>query len=79
MTARALNQFLAIEKGVKARTNRSVTNAYKALQKESLFSGLNRTYRPKDDDGDQLPADESNGRGQRSLCGFDRTLRHRRK
>lgn len=50
-----LNQIVAIEKGVKADAVRKESDAYHALQKTQLFGGIARTYRSKDDAGDQLP------------------------
>ena len=54
-----LNQIIAIEKGVKTSSYTKLTEAHKKLQKASLLSGLSRTYRPKDDDGDQLPPEST--------------------
>lgn len=44
-----LNQVIALEKGVKASTERAVTNAYHQFQKADLFNGLVRTYEPLDE------------------------------
>ena len=52
-----LAQIIAVEKGVKSQTERVETDLYHEVQKPQLFSGLSRTYRPKDDDGDQLPSE----------------------
>lgn len=54
-----LNQIIAVEKGAKTQAARALTNAYHAAQKPQLFQGINRTYRPKDDDGDQLPPEST--------------------
>lgn len=53
-----LNQIIAVEKGVKASSERAFTDAYHAIQRAPQMSGIARTYQPKDDDGDRLP-DES--------------------
>jgi hypothetical protein len=50
-----LNQIIAVEKGVKSRSFQELTEALHALQKASLLSGISRTYRPKDEEGEQLP------------------------
>ena len=50
-----LNQVLAIEKGVKSRTQSAVTGAYHKLQKQVLLNGLFKTYNPLDENGVQLP------------------------
>jgi hypothetical protein len=50
-----LNQIIAIEKGIKARSQKELTEAHHALQKPALLSGIARTYRPKDEEGEQLP------------------------
>jgi hypothetical protein len=54
-----LNQIIAIEKGIKSRSVQELSAAQQALQKPALLSGIARTYRPKDEDGEPLPP-ESN-------------------
>lgn len=54
-----LNQIIAVEKGVKARANREVSDLYKDLQKPAPQSGIVRTYRPKNEDGDVLPGEST--------------------
>ncbi|MBF8186041.1 hypothetical protein ITP53_09840 [Nonomuraea sp. K274] len=54
-----LNQILAVEKGVKASSQRAVTDAYHTIQKAPLLSGLSRTYQPIDDEGEQLPPEST--------------------
>uniref|UniRef100_UPI003F4985E3 DUF7873 family protein n=1 Tax=Nonomuraea bangladeshensis TaxID=404385 RepID=UPI003F4985E3 len=51
-----LNQILAVEKGVKASSQRAVADAHHTIQKHPLLSGLSRTYQPIDDEGDQATA-----------------------
>ncbi len=53
-----LNQVIAIEKGVKSRTVAKLTELHKIAQKPALFDGVSRTYRPKDEDGEQLPSEQ---------------------
>jgi hypothetical protein len=50
-----LNQILAVEAQVKKSSHELSTDAYQKLQKESLFGGQTRTYRPLDEDGEKLP------------------------
>jgi hypothetical protein len=50
-----LNQIIAVEKGVKTRSHQRLTEAHHALQKPAMLSGLSRAYRPKDEEGEQLP------------------------
>jgi hypothetical protein len=50
-----LNQVIAIEKGVKSRALQEITEAHHSLQKPAILSGISRTYRPKDEEGEQLP------------------------
>lgn len=53
-----LNQILAVEKGKKARTYAQISEIYKAIQKGGLFTGMTRSYQPKnDDDNERLPAE----------------------
>jgi hypothetical protein len=54
-----LNQIVAIEKGVKNQQNQVITEAYHAIQKANLFTGIARSYRPKDEDGDKLPGEST--------------------
>lgn len=53
-----LNQIIAIEKGIKSRVYSYVGELHKVLQKPALFNGLSKTYQPKDEDGEQLPAEK---------------------
>jgi hypothetical protein len=50
-----LNQIIAIEKGVKSQSLRELTDAHQLLQKPPLLAGISRTYRPRDEEGEQLP------------------------
>jgi hypothetical protein len=54
-----LNQIIAIEKGVKTRSHQELTEAHHALQKPALLQGIARTYRPKDEEGEQLPPEST--------------------
>lgn len=50
-----LNQIIAIEKGVKSRLYSTITDLNKASQKPDLFNGFVKTYRKKDEDGEDYP------------------------
>ena len=54
-----LNQIIAVEKGVKSRSLQELTEAHHALQKPALLSGITRTYRPRDEEGEQLPPEST--------------------
>lgn len=54
-----LNQIIAVEKGVKSKATREFTDLHREVTKTALLSGLSRTYQPKDDEGDQLPAEST--------------------
>lgn len=54
-----LSQIIAIEKGVKTASYSKLSEAHKKLQKPALLAGIARTYRSKDDDGDQLPPEST--------------------
>ena len=54
-----LNQIIAIEKSVKSQTMRELTDAHQLLQKPALLSGIARTYRPLDDEGEQYPPEST--------------------
>jgi hypothetical protein len=53
--ATTLNQIIAIEKGLKSQTLASVSDATRQVGKGELLSGIARTYRPVDDEGEALP------------------------
>lgn len=57
MAIKRLNQVIAIEKGIKNQAGKVLTDAYQELQKPSLLQGISKTYRPKEEDGDKLPAE----------------------
>lgn len=50
-----LNQIIAVEKGTKTRSQKELTEAHQTLQKPALLAGISRTYRPRDEEGEQLP------------------------
>jgi len=54
-----LNQIIAVEKGVKSRSYAELTEAHQQLQKAPLLAGIARTYRPKDDEGEQFPPEST--------------------
>ncbi|MBZ0310005.1 MAG: hypothetical protein K8I82_28340, partial [Anaerolineae bacterium] len=54
-----LNQIIAIEKGVKSQSLRELTDIHQLLQKPTLLAGISRTYRPKDEEGEELPPEST--------------------
>jgi len=52
-----LNQVLAIEKGVKSRSQSAITKLYHAVQKPGLLIGLMKTYSPLEEGGQGYPAE----------------------
>ena len=54
-----LNQIIAVEKGVKSQSFSELSDAHHALQKPTLLSGLSRTYRPKDEEGETFPSEST--------------------
>jgi hypothetical protein len=50
-----LNQILAVEKGIKERTLRTLTELYQAAQKPGLFNGFVKRYRRLNDQGETYP------------------------
>src|SRR5215469_6169956 len=54
-----LNQIIAVEKGVKSQSIQELTEAHQSLQKPTLLSGIARTYRPKDEEGEDLPPEST--------------------
>jgi len=55
-----LSQIVAVTNGKKKRTQAKITEVYHRIQKDTLFSGITREYRPIDDEGVDLPP-ESRG------------------
>lgn len=56
MTKR-LNQVIAVEKTTKNTAERELTAQYHKVQKPALFFGIEKTYQPADNDGEQLPGE----------------------
>ena len=52
-----LHSVIAIEKGVKSRVYGEVTSLHKESQKAEPFGGLVRTYRKRDEDGEDFPTE----------------------
>ena len=46
-----LNQVIAIEKGIKSRAQAAVTAQHRASQHPKLYEGMQRSYRPLNEDG----------------------------
>jgi len=53
-----LNQIIAITPGKKSAAQKAITEVHHKLQKETLLDGISRTYKPKDDEGEQFPAEK---------------------
>lgn len=53
-----LNQIIALVNGKKKIATDTITAAYHSIQKPELLNGVARNYRPKDDDGEQLPPEQ---------------------
>lgn len=52
-----LNEVVAVSAGRKSAVQKAVTEAYQKIQKEALFDGISRTYKPRDEVGEQLPSE----------------------
>lgn len=50
-----LNQVIAIEKGVKSRVNKNISQLYNAVQKPTLFDGFVKNWEKVDEDGENRP------------------------
>lgn len=50
-----LNQIIAVEKGTKSRVYSEITEMHKAAQKPDLFNGFVKTYRKKEEEGEDYP------------------------
>jgi len=49
-----LNQLIAVEKGVKNRSQQELPQAHHDLQKPALLNGISRTYQPRDEEGERF-------------------------
>jgi len=56
-----LHQALALEKGLKSKRDKTMTAAHQLFQMGAAgpFSGIARTYQPRDDDGEMLPGEDN--------------------
>lgn len=52
-----LNQIIAVVNGEKQRAQKALTEAHRKVQKDVLISGISRSYRPKDEEGEKLPSE----------------------
>jgi hypothetical protein len=52
-----LNQIIALAGGRKSRSHTVVSEAHHKLQKRDLLTGIARTYQPRTEDGESLPAE----------------------
>lgn len=52
-----LHQVLAVAQGTKQRAQQALTQFYHKVQKDEPFKGVIKTYRPKDEEGEQLPSE----------------------
>lgn len=55
-----LHTRVALRDGVKTRKGKDLTTAHRDAAKPDLYEGFTRSYRPKDEDGDQLPPENKN-------------------
>jgi hypothetical protein len=54
-----LHQVNALLTSRKTRAQRNITDAHHTLQRTPLLSGVSRSYRPRDDEGEQLPPENN--------------------
>lgn len=52
-----LNQIIALQVGKKTAAKEALTQVYHQIQKPEPLTGISRSYKPKDDEGEQLPAE----------------------
>lgn len=50
-----LCQVLAIDSGIRNKSKSELTTLHRAAEKSELYAGLNRTYRPRDEEGEKFP------------------------
>jgi hypothetical protein len=54
-----LHQVLALEPGVRNRSDKRLTDLHRKLGKDQLLSGLSRNYEPRDAEGERLPGEST--------------------
>lgn len=54
-----LHQVLALEPGVRSRSDKEITDLHRKLSKPALLTGLVRTYQPRDEQGETLPGERT--------------------
>jgi hypothetical protein len=54
-----LCQIIAVEKSIKNKAHNGITEVYQKMQKPALLSGISRSYRPKDEEGEVLPSEKT--------------------
>ena len=54
-----LNQIVATERTANTNAERDLTEAYHTVQKDQLFGGIEKSYKPRDDAGDKLPTEST--------------------
>ena len=52
-----LNQIIAVVNGKKSQTQKTLTEIHHSLQKTEPLFGISRSYQPKDEEGEKLPAE----------------------
>lgn len=52
-----VNQIVAIENGAKSQNHSRMSEIYKTVQKPELFYGFVKSYRKKDEEGEDLPGE----------------------
>lgn len=52
-----LNQIVAVTQGKKSSAEKAFTSIYQTLGKAELFSGISRSYKPSDEEGETLPSE----------------------
>ena len=52
-----LCEVIAVVSGKKGEVDKAVTGHYHLFQKKELFDGITRDYRPRTEDGEQLPSE----------------------
>lgn len=60
MSSRRLISIVMLQRVIKERTSRLISEAYKNAQKPALFTGISREYTPLAEDGQPLPSEHLN-------------------
>lgn len=76
MATKPLHTYVALRDGAKNRKTEQLTALHRESVKPQLYEGLTRSYRPRNEDGEQLPPENQNVQvdAERVLAALDQAV-----